>query len=179
MSVDFSDSCVARHHNGLCVVCISPRHPIVAQGLRVEAVEYRAELRAVRGKRKRGGLFVEERTGLCSLQCEGGLQFNVQCSVRGILVEYNDALQENPSLVAEQPLECGYLAIILPPTGELATATDALCDAAEYDASVVFAKAERKLESGKTEIRTVTAKTEEGLVPAKTEPGLASVLNEQ
>ncbi len=128
----FIDTCIARHHNGLCVVCLSPRHPVVANGLRVRTVEYRTPLRAVRGKRKRGGAFVEGRTRLCTILCDDGVAFNVQCSVRGVLVEYNDMLQEKPGLVTEDPLARGYLAVVLPPMAEICTATNALCDASEY-----------------------------------------------
>lgn len=132
MNVDFSDSCVARHHNGMCVVCLSPRHPIVMQKLQVLSVEYRREMQAVSGKRKRGGIFVEGRTGLCKVECAGGLHFNVQCTVRGVIVEYNDALKERPALVGEQPLEEGYMAVIMPPGSQMLTSTDMLCEADEY-----------------------------------------------
>lgn len=129
---DGADTCVARHHNGICVVCLSPEHPVCTKRKRVTAIEYRSELKAVRGKRKRGGNFVEGRTRLCSVTCESGEVYNVLCTVRGVLVEYNVALQSSPQLLQQKPLTNGYLAVILPRPSEIKTATDALCDADTY-----------------------------------------------
>lgn len=129
------DTCIARHHNGICVVCISPRHPIVRLGKRVSEVDYRVEMRQVKGKRKKGGIVVEEKTKLCFLRCESGEVYSVQCSVKGTLAEYNTALEGKPNLVAEKPLTNGYLAVVLPWPSKVKTAVDNLISAEEYEKS--------------------------------------------
>lgn len=128
------DTCIARHHNGVCVICISPRHPIITNKLNVINVEYRREMREVKGKKKKGGLFVENRTRLCSLTCDSGDVYSVQCAVKGTLVEYNDALSKQPELVGMHPLTNGYLATVLPSSWNLHTAVDDLMTAIDYDA---------------------------------------------
>lgn len=129
------DTCIARHHNGICVVCLSPQHPIVRFGKTVSKVDYRVEIREVKGKRKKGGVVVEDRTRLCSLICESGEVYTVQCAVKGTLAEYNTALQDKPNLVAEKPLTDGYLAVVLPWPSKIKTAVDNLVLAEEYEKS--------------------------------------------
>lgn len=126
------DTCVARHHNGVCVICVSPQHPIVRLGKKVSQVDYRVEMREVKGKRKRGGIVVEERTKLCTLTCETGDVYSVQCAVKGTILEYNTALQERPNLISIKPLTNGYLGVVLPWPSKIKTAVNGLMGAEEY-----------------------------------------------
>lgn len=132
-SQPFEDVCIARHHNGICLVCISPRHPIIREKKQVTDVDYRVEMRQVKGKRKKGGIVVEERTRLCTLTCASGEVYGVQCAVKGTLMEYNNALKTDSTLVAHKPLTDGYLAVVLPWPSKIKTAVDALVTAEEYE----------------------------------------------
>lgn len=127
------DTCIARHHNGICMVCLSPRHPIVQQGKTLRSVEYRLPFREVRGKRKRGGNFVESVTRLCTLTCDSGEEYVVKCAVKGALIEYNSTLEDDPSMAMKKPLTNGYLAIVLPTRHLIRTAVDGLKSQKEYD----------------------------------------------
>jgi Glycine cleavage H-protein len=113
-----ADTYIARHHNGICVLCLSPEHPVVTRGLGVAAVEFRAGLRAVAGKKKRGGTFLEAAARLAVITCESGERYSVCASVRGMLLEVNAALEESPALVCTAPLTNGYLAVVLPKSSE-------------------------------------------------------------
>lgn len=143
------DTCVARHHNGVCVVCLSPAHPIVTGRLKVTGVEYRVEMRQVKGKRKRGGTFVEGRTRLCEVRCEGGEVFDVACGVRGTIAEYNEALSTSPMLVVEKPLTNGYLAVLIPKQHEIKDAVDGLLEQDAYDA---LSGSEQSIVSGEEQL---------------------------
>lgn len=127
------DVCVARHHNGLCMICISPRHPIITEKDTVTDVEYRVPFREVQGKRKRGGILVEDRTKLCILTCASGNKYKVQCAIRGVIVEYNSVLEKSPSLINAMPLRNGYLAAVLPFQSEIKTAVDKLVTHSNYE----------------------------------------------
>lgn len=127
------DVCIARHHNGLCLVCLSPIHPIVASHKEIASVDYRVEMKQVVGKRKKGGIAVEERTRLCTITCSSGEQYAVQCAVKGTLIEYNEALGINPSLISSKPLTAGYLAAVLPWASKMKTAVDHLIPADKYE----------------------------------------------
>lgn len=123
------DVAVARHKNGICVVCLSPSHPIVRGRLPVKEVTYRNGLvRPVQGKRKRGGAYLEPQSAVASIVCETGETFVVSACVNGVLVEVNSALESNPGLVATKPLTNGYLAVILPSRNDLQRATNKLSD---------------------------------------------------
>lgn len=128
----WEDTCIARHHNGICVVCLSPQHPVVQQNLVLRSITYRVPFREVHGKRKRGGLTVERETRLCTLICDSGEEFVVKCAVKGMVVEYNTALETNPSLVVQRPLTDGYLAVVLPPRAIINTAVASLMCNEEY-----------------------------------------------
>lgn len=127
------DTCIARHHNGICLICLSPRHPIVQHEKTLQSVEYRLPFREVYGKRKRGGTFVESITRLCTLTCKSGEEYVVKCAVKGKLIEYNAALEDNPSLVMKKPLTDGYLAVVLPTRNLIRSAVDELKSQKEYD----------------------------------------------
>lgn len=129
------DTCIARHHNGICLICLSPRHPIVRLAKTVSKVDYRVEIKEVKGKRKKGGIAVEERTKLCHLTCGSGEVYAVQCTVKGTLAEYNTALEDKPNLVMEKPLTNGYLAVVLPWPSKIKTAVDHLVPEDEYENS--------------------------------------------
>jgi Glycine cleavage H-protein len=123
------DVAIARHKNGICVVCLSPSHPVVRRKLQVTAVSFRSGLvRPVQGKRKRGGAILEPRSRLASVLCSTGENFLVSACVKGVLVEVNTALERNPGLVATKPLTNGYLAVILPSRNDLDRATAKLLD---------------------------------------------------
>lgn len=120
------DTCVLRHHNGICVVCLSPDHPVVRGRIKVVEVKLLVAMRQVSGKRKRGGTFVEQNTRLIAIRGAGNEQYEVRGSVRGVLVEFNDQLSTEPNLVATHPLTRGYLAVLLPPASARAKAVDHL-----------------------------------------------------
>lgn len=125
------DICVTRHHNGLCVICISPRHPLLRQ--KVTNVRYRVPFKAVQGKRKKGGIIVESNTRLCTITVASGDVYTIQTGVKGVIVEYNDNLSSMPDIITDRPLREGYLAVVLPFSRQLRTAVDHLLSAEDYD----------------------------------------------
>lgn len=89
--------------------------------------------RAVKGKRKKGGIVVENVTRLCFITCESGEKYGVQCAVKGTLIEYNDYLENSPQLASQKPLTDGYLAIVLPFLSQIKTAVDSLTTEGDYE----------------------------------------------
>lgn len=127
------DVCVARHHNGICVLCLSPRHPILTDDMDLDRVEFHAEFRSVSGKRKKGGTFMQEKTKICSLLCKNGRKYLVQCPIRGTLLELNKSLEDDPGLLLRKPTGEGFLAVILPRQVERESAAKNLMEKKEYD----------------------------------------------
>jgi glycine cleavage system H lipoate-binding protein len=66
----------------------------------------------VTGKRKKGALFVEADTVLAVVHTAGGAAFPVRAGVRGMVLEVNKRLLEEPGLVASAPAGAGYVAVL-------------------------------------------------------------------
>ncbi|GAB0495986.1 hypothetical protein MMPV_007296 [Pyropia vietnamensis] len=127
-----ADVCICRHSNGICVVSLSELHPIVrSPSTVVTAVDFR-DVKAVRGKKKRGGTLVEPGTKLARITTAGGAAYSVRAAVRGTLVEVNGALAATPQLVADRPAAEGYLAVVMPTLPNVKTAVDGLLRRDEY-----------------------------------------------
>lgn len=127
------DVCVARHHNGICIICLSPRHPICQKKLQLEEIEFLAVFRSVSGKRKRGGTFMQQSTKICSLKSKCGQEYIVRCPIRGTLLELNEKVVQKPELLVEKSLGDGYLAVILPRPNEREHAVEKLLTKEGYD----------------------------------------------
>ena len=68
----------------------------------------------VRGKGKKGGQSVDERSVLCFLECQGGERLAVRAGVRGRLVEVNERLSREPGLLREKGDTAeGFVAIVM------------------------------------------------------------------
>lgn len=126
-----ADVCVCRHSNGICVVSLSDLHPAVRAAATVTAVDFR-DVKAVRGKKKRGGTLVEAGTKLARITLAGGGAYSVRAAVRGTLVEVNPALASTPQLAVDRPSAEGYLAVVMPTLPNVKTAVDGLLGRDEY-----------------------------------------------
>ena len=122
---------IYQHHNGLCILCLGPSHPIRTKSLRVIKVDFdvgsqnRAK-NAVTGKRKKGGIQLHPDTAVCKVYTEpeenpakkqkiseeststtqeeepAEQVWTIRACVRGFLVEPNRSLVDNPKLLEEK-----------------------------------------------------------------------------
>lgn len=53
------------------------------------------------GKRKRGANWLNPATPLCIITCSDGTKHTIYCGIRGSLIETNERLLKNPSLLEE------------------------------------------------------------------------------
>ncbi|KAJ1965268.1 hypothetical protein GGI12_000872 [Dipsacomyces acuminosporus] len=110
--------------NKLCVIGIAQQHPLLDRARRDEAgkivrVEFADSVQksVIKGKGKKHSLKVMPDTKLCTVYTDKGKEFVVRGAVRGLLVEWNPRIEEDPSLIARCP-EQGFVAIIKPPTDD-------------------------------------------------------------
>ena len=139
-----NDHVVFNHPNGLCVVCLSERHPLCAtaaddapacvsvdwscgkdarRGGRADASGGAKPLdpcAGVRGKKKRGAKLLMPDSGLATLERADGKRWTARALARGKLLEVNERLRDEPKLVSAAPTDAGFLAVIEPGAEALA-----------------------------------------------------------
>mmetsp|Transcript_4587 Transcript_4587/g.13871 ORF Transcript_4587/g.13871 Transcript_4587/m.13871 type:complete len:180 (-) Transcript_4587:1455-1994(-) len=126
------DICVMRHSNGLCVIALSERHAVVAGNDEILRIELRPDVQAPRGKRRRDGTFAQEGTILCTITTSSK-QYKVRAVIRGVLLELNAAISQDPSLVRRKNFEEGFIAVLLPKTDATKQVFSTLVSREEYD----------------------------------------------
>merc|ERR1711865_925221 len=105
---------VWQHPNGLCIIGLTPSHPALkAESISSITYEQGCLNNQVSGKRKRGALSLRADDRLCVVTA-GNEQYDVRAVVPGDLMELNDRLKTDASLLLRKPRSDGYLAIIRP-----------------------------------------------------------------
>mmetsp|Transcript_5526 Transcript_5526/g.9865 ORF Transcript_5526/g.9865 Transcript_5526/m.9865 type:complete len:197 (-) Transcript_5526:21-611(-) len=127
-----ADICVRRHPNGLLVLSLAPSHYLLAPGsAAVREVKYRSAMseNEAFGKRAKGGANVGPKTVLADVRLEDGSEKTILATLEARLVELNDLLPEDPSLLCQYPDDSGFIAILQPrrPQDAARVIADLLC----------------------------------------------------
>lgn len=110
-----NDLLVLVHSNRICVLTLSEHHPIIANNLTVERVEPLTSInQSMSGKSKRGADYVQPNKLLYRIVCSENQQFIICAGIKGRLVEMNEQIVENPSLIQTKPQGEGFLAVFIP-----------------------------------------------------------------
>jgi len=109
---------VYNHSNGVLLIGLAPSHPALQPFRRVVAVRFDGGKRdltksEVKGKRKRGGIFMAQQDRLCDVDCDDGTSYTLRACVRGYLVEVNERLAEHPELLHGRPADA-FVAVLIP-----------------------------------------------------------------
>ncbi|XP_064402345.1 protein Abitram-like isoform X2 [Halichondria panicea] len=114
------DQCVLLHSNGVCAICLSPKHQLITKyAQNIESVDFHSgstdrAANRVSGKRKRGGQQLQQQSILCAITCSDGERFSIRSCVQGTLLEVNEQLVSNTSLMVSKTVSDGYIALVLP-----------------------------------------------------------------
>lgn len=68
----------------------------------------------ISGKSKKGGIWLDEDDVVCILEDENRESYPVVAGVRGRLLELNERIEENVSVISEKPATSGFICIIQP-----------------------------------------------------------------
>jgi hypothetical protein len=95
----------------LCIVGLAASHSIVKERKSVVAINYDVggtdrSQNQVKGKRKKGGIWLEVNSLLCEIRCADGYEYRVRACVRGHLLEVNPRLQHDLSLLSSPDKVC-------------------------------------------------------------------------
>lgn len=111
---------VSFHSNRICLISLAEHHPVMKDKKRVVRIDCAIDEKtdrlknAASGKGKRGAQKLLPESVLCNLECEDGGVYPVYSCIKGKLVEINENLVEDPSLLVERPVSEGFVALLLP-----------------------------------------------------------------
>lgn len=119
---EVGDQCIMFHSNRICLLTISPTHPVITENKTIERVEHTFEgfekidrlSCQPQGKRKKGGHKLQKNSPICALICSDGTKYVVTACLPSRLIEINQQVCSKPSLVKERPLSTGFIAILQP-----------------------------------------------------------------
>lgn len=129
------DQYVYRHANGLCVVGLAPTHVAFKEGGIME-VDFnvgktnKSEIK-VTGKRKKNAQRLDTNSAVCKV-CTKETFYIVRCVVKGSLLEVNDRLIKQPSLLNDSAAREGYVAILMPNPADWLKVKESLLSHEEY-----------------------------------------------
>jgi len=138
-TVQCADVCIQEHKNGLFVLCLSPKHFLCQhyQQYRVEKVQFLinppttptllnvAEAKEENESKDKNSKKVGPKsqpvqpdTNICSIEYHDSnnttQKMKIKAVVKGKLIEINDRVNSEPTLVQTNPMNFGYLAIVDP-----------------------------------------------------------------
>jgi hypothetical protein len=132
MGKPHEDQYVHMHSNRLCVVGVAPTHPLMREEIRAIVFTSHVLDSRVSGKKKRGGEFMLPQTILCHVHCTSGASFAIRSCIRGRLLEVNEELVQNPSLLQTKHESDGYLIIVQPKPVEVVEIQESMLTKSEY-----------------------------------------------
>ncbi|XP_049935591.1 uncharacterized protein LOC116260495 isoform X2 [Nymphaea colorata] len=130
------DQYIYRHANGLCVVGLAPTHVALAEEGGITAVDFntgktdKSEMKVI-GKRKKNAQHLQANSALCKVFANDKL-FIVRCCVKGSLLEVNDKLLREPTLLNTAAAREGYVAILMPKPEDWLKSKDSYLNLEEY-----------------------------------------------
>ncbi|XP_060110500.1 protein Abitram isoform X1 [Heteronotia binoei] len=114
------DHCILQHSNRICVVALADAHPLLQKGKAIERISYQISANCSRlenkvsGKSKRGAQFLTELAPLCHIFCSDGEQYTIYSCIRGRLIEVNESILNNPSLIQQKVSLANWLSVSFP-----------------------------------------------------------------
>lgn len=114
------DICIQIHSNRICMLTLAPSHPLVQENCKIDKISFKVtdkvdrSVNKISGKGKHGAQALQQNSNICIVTCADGTIWQIKCCMNGKLIEVNEGLLIDPSLLKKQPHDGGYIAIILP-----------------------------------------------------------------
>ncbi|XP_001625801.2 protein Abitram isoform X2 [Nematostella vectensis] len=132
------DQCVLLHSNKICVVTVSPEHPLVKEKCAITSINFQISSKInrldnhVSGKSKKGAQWMMPDDALCEVTCSNGTTYTLNSCIKGKLVEINQELLKTPELIKLKPETDGFIAVVLPKLTEVNEYFDKLLSPESY-----------------------------------------------
>lgn len=119
------------HSNRICMVGLSGAHPAFAKGIeQVTCPILKKTDKQSTGEDRKRSAILQKDTTIAVVKCCDGTTYNVPSCVKGKLVEINQNVLQNPSLLSKEGY--GYIAILLPKIDECDDIKASLLSHEEY-----------------------------------------------
>lgn len=121
------------HSNRICLIGLADTHVAVKKGIQSISFDIGGCDRSknqVIGKSKRGGMLLQANSCIAKVICNDGTEYKVVSSINGKLVEVNDRLLTDPTLIGKDG--DGYIAVILPKLEKIADIIGNLLTESQY-----------------------------------------------
>jgi hypothetical protein len=113
----FPDQYYLKHTNGVILFGVTKLHEVFKkENPKVKAVNFNfqnGDKSSFVGKKKRNALMVKPGVKICDIELEDGSVYPVVCQYKGKAIDFNDEFEANPNLLIQDPLNTGYLAILM------------------------------------------------------------------
>lgn len=113
----YPDQYYLKHTNGVVLFGLTKQHQVFKQeAAKVKAVHFNfqsGDKSSFVGKKKRNALMVKPGVKICDVELADGTVYPVLCQFKGKAIDFNDAVEADPSLLLRDPLNTGYLAILM------------------------------------------------------------------
>ena len=106
------DQFVHIHKNELCIVGVAKTHSMFAEGRTVSKVEYKQDCSEISGKKKKGAPRIEQCSVLAVVTCSDGTEWAVRGAVPSRLIEINERLIADPSLLQRMSWTEGFIGVV-------------------------------------------------------------------
>lgn len=127
------------HSNKLCVITLSPNHPVLSSESQITDVNFQVTdkcnrfLNTVSGKRKRGAQWLNPESPICRVTTRDGVVHVIRSGIRGNLIEVNERLRHSPHLLSKFPQTEGYIAIVMVKIDEAKQIIEGLVDKVKHE----------------------------------------------
>ncbi|XP_065665235.1 protein Abitram isoform X1 [Hydra vulgaris] len=114
---DNGHTCILSHSNRICIVTLAGDHKALLEGP-VQSITYNIGNRDYKyndahGKKKKNAFKVTLNTPICKITSANGTEYKIKCGVVGRLMEINDNLLQDISLLDRKRETEGYICILL------------------------------------------------------------------
>lgn len=106
---------ILHHSNRICLIGLDKTHVAVQKGIQSINFDIGGSDRSknqVSGKSKRGGINLQPTSCIAIVTCNDGTEYKIVSAINAKLVEVNERLLVNPSLIGKDG--DGYVAVVLP-----------------------------------------------------------------
>jgi len=133
------DICILAHSNKICLLTLSPMHKALSEGP-IKSVSYEfngrnlvEDVKSVHGKKKLDSIKTHPYRIICHIVSGNNTTYKIRCGIQGKLLEVNENLLKNPTILNTKHGSEGYIGIVLHSNNKEVGSAKELLTQQQYD----------------------------------------------